>query len=135
MVQNKLIAHVLLLTEKGYLVIRRTEIKRGEENVYPGYWDIPGGTVEDGEMPQSAAIREVFEETGQQVEITKIIHEDSHYDKRKDIIFTRLVYLGKLIDLKSIQLDPEEHTEYNFIFELNNEENFVDYLKEIFDGM
>ena len=46
---NKLIAHSLIKHQGKYLVIRRNKIKRGKKNVYPAYWDISGGRVEDGE--------------------------------------------------------------------------------------
>ena len=43
----KLIAHVLVHSGDDYLLIQRSEIKRGQPNVYPTYWDIPGGGVEN----------------------------------------------------------------------------------------
>ena len=46
--ENKLIAHSLIMFKNKYLVIKRSDIKRGEKNYYPSYWDIPGGSVEDG---------------------------------------------------------------------------------------
>ena len=46
----KLIAHVLVHSGGDYLLIQRSEIKRGQSNVYPTYWDIPGGGVEKGEL-------------------------------------------------------------------------------------
>ncbi len=33
-----------------------------------GYIDIPGGKIEEGETPEDASIREVYEETGMKVE-------------------------------------------------------------------
>ena len=41
----RLIAHVLIQSGDDYLLIKRSEIKRGFSNVYPTYWDIPGGGV------------------------------------------------------------------------------------------
>ena len=41
----KLIAHSLIMFRNKYLVIKRSNIKRGEKNYYPSYWDIPGGSV------------------------------------------------------------------------------------------
>ena len=61
-IQNfRLIAHTLVKVEDKYLLIKRTEIKRGKSNTLPLYWDIPGGMVEIGEKPQDAAIRETKE--------------------------------------------------------------------------
>lgn len=54
----KLIAHALIQKENKYLLIQRTAIKRGQKNIYPHFWDIPGGSVEAGETPQEAARRE-----------------------------------------------------------------------------
>ena len=41
--RNKLIVHGLMKINDKYLVIKRSIIKRGKPNVYPEYWDIPGG--------------------------------------------------------------------------------------------
>ena len=56
--RNKLIVHGLMKINDKYLVIKRSIIKRGKPNVYPEYWDIPGGSVEDFETPVEALIRD-----------------------------------------------------------------------------
>lgn len=38
-----------------------------------GQWDLPGGILEPGELPEPATIREVFEETGLHVELDHLI--------------------------------------------------------------
>ena len=124
--ENKLIAHSLIMFKNKYLVIKRSDIKRGEKNYYPSYWDIPGGSVEDGELPRQAAIRECQEEVGLVISLENIIHEDSnisnlikialiHY--QFETIFTRLVYSANLLQNENIniKLDPEEHVEYKWI--------------------
>jgi len=40
---------------------------------YTGSWDLPGGTIEFGESPEEAVIREVQEETGLQVVIQSLL--------------------------------------------------------------
>ena len=92
----KLIAHSLIEKDRKYLLIKRSKIKRGLPNVYPSYWDIPVGSVEENELPREAALRETMEEVNQNLRIDKIIHEDSQFDASKDTVFTRLVYAGRI---------------------------------------
>ena len=113
---NRIIVHALIKSNKGYLLTKRSKL----ELTYPEYWDIPGGLVDYGELPRQALIRETLEEVGLNIIPTKIIHEDSNYDKEKDMIFIRLVYLCELkSSIDDIVLQEEEHTEYKMIRSLN----------------
>ena len=129
----KLIAHTLIEKDGKYLLIKRSKIKRGLPNVYPSYWDIPGGSVEENELPREAALREAMEEVNQKLRINKIIHEDSQFDASKDTVFTRLVYAGEILEERDFILDPEEHTDFKWISSLNDIESnlVVPYLLEI----
>ena len=130
----KLIAHTLIEKEGKYLLIKRSKIKRGLPNVYPSYWDIPGGSVEENELPREAALREAMEEVNQKLRINKIIHEDSQFDASKDTVFTRLVYAGEILAERDIILDSEEHTDFVWITSLKDleEQLIVPYLTDIF---
>ena len=129
----KLIAHTLIEKDGKYLLIKRSKIKRGRPNVYPSYWDIPGGSVEENELPREAALREAVEEVNQNLRINKIIHEDSQFDASKDTVFTRLVYAGEILEERDFILDPEEHTDFIWISSLKDIESnlVVPYLLEI----
>ena len=129
----KLIAHTLIEKDWKYLLIKRSKIKRGLPNVYPSYWDIPGGSVEENELPREAALREAIEEVNQKLRINKIIHEDSQFDASKDTVFTRLVYAGEILEERDFILDPEEHTDFKWISSLKDIESnlVVPYLLEI----
>ena len=129
----KLIAHTLIEKDWKYLLIKRSKIKRGLPNVYPSYWDIPGGSVEENELPREAALREAMEEVNQKLRINKIIHEDSQFDASKDTVFTRLVYAGEILEERDFILDPEEHTDFKWISSLKDIESnlVVPYLLEI----
>ena len=129
----KLIAHSLIEKDGKYLLIKRSKIKRGLPNVYPSYWDIPGGSVEENELPREAALREAIEEVNQKLRINKIIHEDSQFDASKDTVFTRLVYAGEILEERDFILDPEEHTDFIWISSLKDVESnlVVPYLLEI----
>ena len=116
------------------MLIKRSKIKRGLPNVFPSYWDIPGGSVEENELPREAAIREAIEEVNQKIRIDKIIHEDRQFDASKDTVFTRLVYVGGIMEQRDILLDSEEHTDFVWISSLEDIEGdlVVPYLLEIF---
>lgn len=40
---------------------------------YAGSWDLPGGSIEFGESPMQALVREVYEETGLQVQTAALV--------------------------------------------------------------
>ena len=130
----KLIAHTLIENNGQYLLIKRSKIKRGLPNVYPCYWDIPGGSVEENELPREAALREAMEEVNQKIRIDKIVHEDSQFDASKDTVFTRLVYAGRFLEERDMILDPEEHTDFIWLSSLEDLEGelIVPYLIDIF---
>jgi ADP-ribose pyrophosphatase YjhB (NUDIX family) len=56
----------------GALIIRNGKVLLVRRRIEPflGYWDIPGGFCEVDEHPAEAAIREVREETGLEIELT-----------------------------------------------------------------
>ena len=136
----RLIAHVLIQSGDDYLLIKRSEIKRGFPNVYPTYWDIPGGGVEKGELPRDGALRECIEEIGVRLDKAslELIHEDSQLDTSKYTVFTRLVYKAEWVGEKPIiRLDPEEHTDFKWLT-LNQtlkKEKLAPYLGEIFERL
>ncbi len=41
-------------------------------SAFPGWWTLPGGTVEHGEAPGAAVVREIAEETGLAVAVTAV---------------------------------------------------------------
>ena len=131
----KLIAHTLIEKNRQYLLIKRSKIKRGLPNVYPCYWDIPGESVEENELPREAALREAMEEVNQKIQLDRIIHEDSQFDSSKNAVFTRLVYEARTIEQRDIILDPEEHTDFVWISSLEDMEGelIVPYMIDIFD--
>ena len=131
----KLIAHTLIEKDGQYLLIKRSKIKRRLPNVYPGYWDVPGGSVEENELPREAALREAMEEVNQKIQLDRIIHKDSQFDSSKNAIFTRLVYEARTIEQRDIILDPEEHTDFVWISSLEDMEGelIVPYMIDIFD--
>lgn len=73
-------------------------------------WSMPGGLVEEGETIEQAAIREVYEETGLEVEINNMlaINECQSINKNEHAIFFTV---GASIKGGSIEiLNPNEIT-------------------------
>lgn len=58
----------------GALVTRRDQLLLVRRSIEPfsGYWDIPGGFLEEGEHPEAGAVREVREETGLEIQLTRL---------------------------------------------------------------
>ncbi len=57
-----------VVAEQGRILL----VKRSIEP-YFGYWDIPGGFLEDGEHPEDGARREVLEEAGIEIKLKGLI--------------------------------------------------------------
>lgn len=57
----------VLAVRDGLLLL----VRRGEEP-FQGYWDIPGGFLEEGESPKIGAVREMREETGLEVRLVDL---------------------------------------------------------------
>ena len=57
--------------------------QRLPDDIWGGLWEFPGGRLEEGETPEQAAIREIREETGWQVNglvpLTTVIHHYTRY--------------------------------------------------------
>lgn len=136
MATNRLIAHILLQTPEGILVLKRSATKNGHPNGFPGFWDLPGGKVAAGELPQQAIQRECQEELHAVVVIERIVHETSAYDAATDTVITRLFYVGHLVHpFTAATLNREEHTAAAFITAENKlaaNERFVPVLAAFF---
>jgi 8-oxo-dGTP diphosphatase len=124
-----LISHVILLNKDNEVLI----IKRSaSEKVLPNYWDIPGGTVRDGEDPMKGAIRELYEETKIKANKFNLLHYTSNIDRKKDRQFVRIIFVGRVENSKVV-INKKDHDDYRWV-KLNKKEILkykkVDYLPE-----
>lgn len=97
--------------------------KRGQEP-YKGAYDIIGGFMEAGELPEDAAIREAKEETGLDVKITSLlgIYSDRYGDDGDYTL--NLHYLGKVIGGEMKPMDDIASLEWVPISDVPLDEGF-----------
>ncbi len=77
----------LVLRHDGALLIAR----RPPGGFMPGYWEFPGGKLEEGETPEACLAREIREELGVEVRVGRIFHVKIHAypDRRVLLLFYR----------------------------------------------
>ena len=77
-------------------------VQEAQEKCY-GQWNFPAGHLDDGETIFEGAIREVFEETGCKVKLTKMLPIIS--SKEREIV--RITFLTEILE-ENIHFDPTE---------------------------
>ena len=69
-------------------------LRRRDGHYWGGLWDIPGGTIEPGESPEGAAIRECAEESGMATRIgEEIAHHENQDTEGRPITFHTITYI------------------------------------------
>lgn len=129
-----LIAHILLYNSKKEVLIMK---RSASEDVLPDYWDIPGGTVKNGEDPLSAALRELEEEAGLRQSQGRLFYHTSNIDKGKDKQFVRLVFIAEYQG-GDIRLNPDDHDQYAWVgYDSSKLSDYrlVDYLDGCFQAL
>ncbi len=92
-----------LIRNKKVLMVRHVEPARA-------YWTLPGGSIEAGETPADAAVREVWEETGLRVRAVRLLWEGTYgHGSRTSPEFCYLLEADALNEsAASLGQDPEE---------------------------
>jgi len=126
-----LIIHSVILTQDKILILKRSK----QNDVLSGYWDIPGGTLEDGEDPITGAIRETQEESGLSLDSLGLFYYTSNIDQGKNKQFVRLIFLATTNhDPSKVMVNPEEHSEFKWVdFNEIGSYQVVDYLLPCID--
>ena len=145
---NKSIAHkegichgisaIALIDKNGRLLIQKRSSNKKTE---PNKWDLSGaGHIDINETPETAAIRELYEETGIKIEIDELKLVDTYLNKVKLNTntyinhFTYLFLVEKDIDINDIKIQESEVSEIQFIkkkdyIELSKNKKMVEAIK------
>lgn len=102
----------VILYRDGRVLLQHRDDK--PDIVWPGAWAIFGGHLEDGEDPESGAIREIEEELGLKLQPPlTLVHHELHPDNRERSFYAALLEVP--IDLLTLNegqgmalLSPEE---------------------------
>ena len=66
--RQRIAAYAVVHSSRGLLLVQYTAATR-----FSGLWGLPGGGVDPGESPEEALHRELWEETGQRIEIQSVV--------------------------------------------------------------
>src|SRR5688500_941077 len=76
-----IVAAAVVRNEGRILLTRRMEGAH-----LAGFWEFPGGKVEEGEDPEDAVVRECREECGIELEVGNVLEVAFHRYERKDVL-------------------------------------------------
>ena len=108
----KVVAAILQKEDK-ILIARKKQGKPLE-----GYFEFPGGKIEEGETPEESLIRELMEEMNIKIAVKEYIGE-SIYDYGNDKVISLLGYTAEIID-GEIKLSDHDRYEWVTLEQINN---------------
>ena len=93
-ISNMIEAHIFRETQNG---IEFLLLKRAENEIYPGLWQMVNGKVEGNETAYQAAVREIKEETGLHPEKLWVVpNVNTFYSHELNEIFLLPVFAAKV---------------------------------------
>ena len=108
----KVVAAILQKEDK-ILIARK---KQGKP--LAGYFEFPGGKIEEGETPEESLIRELMEEMNIKIAVKEYIGE-SVYDYGNNKVISLLGYTAEIID-GEIKLSDHDIYEWGTLEQINN---------------
>jgi dATP pyrophosphohydrolase len=111
-ISNLIEAHIFRETEKG---IEFLLLKRAEDQIYPGVWQMVSGKIKDNEKAYETAVRELKEETGLiPLRIWSAPRVNSFYSSDSDTINLVPVFAIKVEQSLDVKLS-NEHSDFKWV--------------------
>lgn len=102
-------AVVLVVHRERALVLRR----RPEDRSFAHQWCLPGGRVERGEAPREAAVREIAEETGLAIEVSRALGPREIHLPARSLTFSIHRFVARASEGEIVL--SEEHVEARWL--------------------
>jgi 8-oxo-dGTP pyrophosphatase MutT (NUDIX family) len=109
---QRVAAYAVVTSERGVLLTQFNE-----QTHVAGEWGLPGGGLDTGESPVGGVLREVWEETGQEIDLGRLVTiQSQHWVGRapngviEDFHAVRLVYVAVCPDPRDIVIHDEGGT-------------------------
>lgn len=113
--RTRIAAYALIIKDEKILLCRLSK----ELPNWEGSWTLPGGGIDFGEDPKNAVVREVFEETGLEVELGQLAFVDSivDYTGESDFHGIRIAYFASVVggELKFEETGSTDRCEWHSI--------------------
>lgn len=112
--KTRIVLTGILRDNDKFLVVKRN----GNDELYPGAWEFPGGHLEDGEILKEGLKRELEEEIGFVDEFTPLIthYYDEVKEKNGELVHNLEIDFLVNVNMNNIKVKlSEEHCDYKWV--------------------
>ena len=119
----KIIIHNVVVNKDKILLLKRASTVSN----LPNFWDIPGGSLEEGEDLKTGVVRETTEESSIVTSDPELFYYFANYESLKEMHYITLFFVSNHVS-GDVFLRADEHSEFQWLpvsqllsFAANNE--------------
>jgi len=115
----QVIPHLIFIRNNKVLLLKRSK----SQKIWPGHWHCVTGSIEKGETPSEAIIREAKEEIGLEIKSPELVSvvsssDKDFFDDQKTFYGLEMYFLSSS-DQNPVNLEPHKHDSMDW-FEITN---------------